>query len=75
MPAKLNFDKIKNKGTKSAMEGCIPTSKKDLRRGDIINARAAVIFQNKKENVGIHGANANSIRLTGRILEVRTMKA
>ena len=49
--------------------------KKALKPGDYVNARAASVFSNKKENEGIHGKLAYSIRLTGRVVKVPTQFA
>ena len=49
------------------MEGDIPTSKRSLKVGNIVNARAVSVFENKKDVDGIYGDLASSIRLTGRV--------
>ena len=45
-------------------------AKKELKPGDLVHARAAVIFKNPQENRNIHGDSASTIHLTGEVVQV-----
>ena len=63
-----SFQDIHNKKTTTMASSS--KAKKALKPGDLVHARAAVIFENPQENRNVHGDSASTIHLTGEVIQV-----
>ena len=49
-------------------------AKRELKPGDLVHARATVIFKNPQENRNVHGDSASTIHLTGEVIQVEVQR-